>query len=323
MHLTFRQLITIINIHPCLFNIFNNKIRPLIRQSSLRMFKLDDLVSEVLLYGIAIPILIGIAVTLALRGCLGATFGKRLAGLSVGVAFLIGYILLFGWADFPARSSGQKVVYLVLAGLVAGTVLDLIDRKQMGGFILKFVWPAAIIAWLGWPQLGNLNAESTLTFGLLYLGAVIVFDRLNTPGERHSNLSVALMTAAIGASFIAFIGASGSLSQKFAIVVAAGGGFLLCNWPTSRYPFSAAAAAGGGGAFVALATSVVLFSEVHLPSFAILALSFFAPSLSHILPAQHSDAMGPVIVGMVSAIPVVAGVGLALYIAGDSFELPF
>jgi len=79
----------------------------------------------------------------------------------------------------------------------------------------------------------------------------------------------------------------------------------------------------GGGAFLALATSIVLFSEVHLISFALLLLVFLAPAGAQKLAWHHSPALGPVMVGIVGAIPVVVGTAIAIVIAGDSFELPF
>jgi len=284
---------------------------------------LEDLVTEVLINGVAIPVGVAVLFATFFSWCLGPVPGGRIASAAIGVAFLAGYTLLFTWPDFPPRSSGQKLVYAVLAGAVIGAVIDLMKSPALFKYLAIILWPAAIIGWLGWRQLTNLSFETGVTLGLLFIAAVFMFDRLANYGSRPSQASVVLLVASIGASFIALIGASGSLSQKFAILAAAAGGFLLCNWPKPRFNFGIAALMAGGGAFLSLATSIVLFSEVHLISFALLLLVFLAPMGAQKLPWQRSPALGPIMIGIVGAIPVIAGTAIAIVVAGDSFELPF
>jgi hypothetical protein len=284
---------------------------------------LEDIVTEVLVKGVAIPIGVAILFTVFFRFCLGHTLGNRMASASVGIAFLVGYTLLFTWPVFPPTSAGQKLPYIVLAGLAIGLIIDLLKTPTIFKYLAIIFWPAVIIAWLGWRQLTNLSVETGLTLGLLLIAAIFMFDRLANSGARKSNASVVLLTASLGASFLTFIGASGSLSQIYAILAAAAGGFLLCNWPTSKFTFGTSALMAGGGAFLSLATSVILFSETHLISFAILLLVFLAPLGARKLPWQNSSALGPVMVGATGAIPVIVATAIALYIAGDSFELPF
>ena len=284
---------------------------------------MDDLITEVLINGVAIPIGVAVLFTTFFSWCLGPVPGGRIASAAIGVAFLAGYAALFTWPDFPPVSSGQKLVFIVLAGVVIGAVIDLMKSPPLFKYLAIILWPAIIIGWLGWRQITNLTFETSVTLGLLFVAAVYILDRLASCGSRPSHASVVLMTAAIGASFIAFIGASGSLSQSYALLAASAGGFLLCNWPKPRFSFGTAALMAGGGAFLALATSIVLFSEVHLISFALLLLVFLAPVVAQKLPWHHSPALGPVMVGIVGAIPVVVGTAIAIVIAGDSFELPF
>ncbi len=284
---------------------------------------MDDLVTEVLIKGVAIPIVVAILFTVFFRFCLGHTWGNRAASASVGIAFLVGYALLFNWPDFPPNGAGPKLVFITLAGLLIGLLIDLMKTPTIFKYLAIILWPATIIGWLGWRQIMNINFETGVTLGLLFVAAIFMFDRLANCGTRQSNASVVLLIACLGASFITLVGASGSLSQSYAILAAAAGGFLLCNWPTPRFAFGTAALMAGGGAFLALATSVVLFSEVHLISFAILLLVFLAPLGAQKLPWQNSSALGPIMVGVVGAIPVIVGTGIAIFIAGDSFELPF
>ncbi len=284
---------------------------------------MDDLVTEVLINGVAIPIGVAVLFATFFSWCLGPVPGGRIASAAIGVAFLAGYSALFTWPDFPPVSSGQKLVFIVLAGVVVGAVIDLIKSPALLKYLAIILWPAAIIGWLGWRQITNLTFETGVTLGLLFVAAVFMLDRLANWGTRPSHASVVLLVASIGASFIAFIGASGSLSQSYAILAASAGGFLLCNWPKPRFTFGTAALMAGGGAFLGLATSIVLFSEVHLISFALLLLVFLAPAGAQKLPWQHSPALGPIMVGVVGAIPVIVGTAVAIIIAGDSFELPF
>lgn len=253
---------------------------------------MDDLVTEVLIKGVAIPIAVAVFCTLFFRFCFGHSWGNRIANASIGIAALVGFTLLFTWPDFPPKSAGQKLVFITLAGLVIGLIIDLLKTPMIFKYLAIILWPASIIGWLGWRQVTALNFESGLTLGLLFVAAIFMFDRLANSGARTSNASVVLLVACLGASALALIGASGSLSQKYAILAASAGGFLLCNWPTPRFNFGTVALMAGGGAFLALTTSVVLFSEIHLYSFALIVLVFLAPIGAQKLPWYQSSEIG-------------------------------
>lgn len=285
---------------------------------------MDELLSEALIKGVAIPVAVALLLTGAILFGLGRNKGMQAAGVSIGIAFMVGYTLLLSWPAFPPTSSGQKIVYLVLAGSILGFLIDLLKGGQSLKMIVVIVWPAAIITWLGWRQVTNLSLGTAIPLALLWLAGIFLFERLSASlGKVNSDGSVTSLAAAIGASLVALIGASGSIAQLYGAAAGATGGFLLWNWPRARFSFGYAALMGGGGTLFALATTLTLFSDASRLALAFILLVFIAPIVARRLPIKESPALTPITIGLVAIAPVAVAIAIAIIIAGDTFELPF
>lgn len=129
-----------------------------------------------------------------------------------------------------------------------------------------------------------------------------------------------LLFAAIGVSIVALLGASASIAQLAGTLAAAIGGFLLWNWPWARYPLGAAGVLGGGGVLLSLVLTLGLFSEdVSRPALGLLILIFLAPPLAARLPLGRYAVFGPIVLGIVAAIPVVLSALIAFAAGGGEF----
>lgn len=272
---------------------------------------MDEIVSEALLMGVALPL--GVALVLAggIRFGLGRTTGALLASAAIGGAFLVAFSAVQGWPPFPPRSGTQKILYVVLAGLAAGVLIDLV-RGHILTRILVFIWPAVIIGWIGWRQLMSLDPVALITITLLYAASVVALVGLQKPSGPSSNGPVMLMAASVGAAIITFVGAAASAGQLFGIIAAASGGFLLWNWPTPRFRFDGAGVLGAGGGFVAIATTSILFTDANQLAMAFLVLVFLTSRVSTITKFGTRPALGPIVTGLVCLLPVIVAVAIAV-----------
>ncbi len=281
---------------------------------------MEDLLTEFFLRGIAVPLLGALILAGVIHFALPGTSGPRLAGASIGLAFLLGFGLIVGWPPFPPISSTQKLPYLVLLGLLLGGLLEVIGAGRFLGRLAALLWPAVIIGWLGWRQVASGGFQPLATIVLLWLGGAIILFLMEEGREAGAKPPAALLIASVGASLIAFLGSAASLAQLFGMLAAAIGGFLLWNWPRPRHPFQAAANLGGTGAFVTLAALLVLFAETSLAALAVLALVFLTPRMIALSPFAKRPALGPIATGLVSL--MIAGLALAIahFSAGEPLQ---
>jgi len=165
--------------------------------------------------------------------------------------------------------------------------------------------------------------EFAVTLGALWLAGIFIFERLfSSTGKISADAAVCSLAAAIGASLVSLVGASGSIAQLFAAAAAATGGFLLWNWPKARYPFGLRALLSGGGALFALAVNLILLTDASRLAAAFLLLVFVAPNMARRIPVKEGSALAPVGIGIVAVAPVAIATTIAITIAGGSFEMP-
>ena len=254
-----------------------------------------------------------------LTGGIGGMIGVRAAGCAIALAFVIAHLSILGWPPLPPQSSLQKLVYIALIGLLLGAVLDLlIDRVPVRTVAL--VWPAVILAWLGWQQLLGLEPLDLARLVLLWFAGAFVFDRLLAHRVAEIISPTMVLVAGIGMSAIALIGNAASLSQLAAAVAAATGGFLLWNWPKQRYPFSMTALFGAASALFGVGAAIVLFTRASTLALAILLGIFAAGSMRARLPLAGRPVWGPLAFGVAAAIPMLLAVATAFFVAPGSTD---
>ena len=262
----------------------------------------------------AVPLLAALVLTGVLRFACGARLGPLLAGGAIALAFSAGYLLRLGAPDFPPDAAVQKLVFIAAIGFIIGFFLDIFQGVERYRLPMILVWPALIVAWLGWREMTHYTGEIGVTLAVSWaFGAFIVIRLTGQPEEGKSAPAFMLLFAAIGVGILAFLGHSPLVAQLAAALAMASAGFLLWNWPTARYPLSAMGALGGGGVLLGLAVNLGLFAEAaSRPALAVLILVFVAPPLALRLPLGRHAALGPLVLAIVAAIPVVAAVLIAL-----------
>lgn len=251
-----------------------------------------------------------IAVTGILRFALGADVGRAVAAGAIAIAFLASFAAVQSWPDFPPRSSGQKLPYIVLFGVVIGLALDAL-RAETFRAIAVVVWPAVIVGWIGWRQLTGLGAADLATLAVVFAAGVIILHRLHAHREGPPFAAVTILAASVGTAAIAFMSGAASTAQVLGILAAATGGFLLWNWPKPRVPFGAAALMGAGGAYITIFTTGVLFTETSRIALALMALVFLVPLTMRNFGIVNRPAIGPLAIGAVSIVPVAIGIAIA------------
>ncbi len=282
---------------------------------------MEEVIVQTLIWGVGLPLVTAIAVTGILRFTLGAEIGRAVAGGAVAIAFLVSFAAVQSWPDFPPRSSGQKLPYIVLFGVVIGLVLDALRAERFRAAVVV-VWPAVIVGWIGWRRLTGLDAADLATLAVVFAAGVIILHRLHAHREGPPFTAVTVLAASVGTAAIAFIGGAASTAQVLGILAAATGGFLLWNWPTPRIPFGAAALMGAGGAYVAVFTTAVLFTETSRIALALMALVFLAPLTVRNTGIADRPAIGPLVIGAISIVPVAVGVAIA-FAPGSGSESNF
>lgn len=231
------------------------------------------------------------------------------------MGFLLAYLAILGIPAFPPVASVQKLAALVLAGLVAGLVLDGLRDPVVLRWPPIVAGPAVALYWLALPRLAQLEATTVLILALLCAASLIVLVRLEGV-RKQPGLAAPVMLGfgALGVALIAFLAHSASIAQLAFALAAAIAGFGLWNWPRPRYRFGMAALLGGAGALLGLVAVLVLYSRASPIALALLLPIFFAD-----IPARRirlgsgllASALEPVLLAGLSLVPLIAALGVA------------
>lgn len=266
-----------------------------------------------------VPLAVAAIAAIALRLVAGADRGSLLAAGGVGVAFLVGHGLVLGLPALPPTAALQKIFYVGALGLALGVALDLSRETPSVTRLMTAAVPAPVLAWIGWPRLLALDIGDALVLVAAALAAAFALPRLYDPRAAGVEPAIKLLVASVAAAMIAVIGASAAYGQLFGVLAAATGGFLLLNWPVARHRFGAAGALGAGLIFFALIVGTALFTAAARPALALLLLVLFAEIAMPRRPrnGRFGSAFGPILFGLLAAIPALAAVGFAFLLGGS------
>ncbi len=281
---------------------------------------MDSLFAHPLVQSALVPLVVAALAAGLFRGLGGRRRGAIVASAAIALAFLASYVMVLGLPPVPPHGAGQKLFLLVVAGLGTGILLDLAPAPRwlvlglLGGFV------AAGLAWIGAPRLiAGAQWDGALRYGPLVVGCLAALIRLEQRAHDGLTPSVLLLVAALGVGAVAVLGASASLGQLAFALAASVGGFMIWNWPRSRFPFGFAALFGGAGALAFLAGQLTFFSDASAPALALLAVVFFTDGAARRLvtrPDTIGRALRPVILGLIALIPVAVAVAWAYFGAG-------
>lgn len=266
-----------------------------------------------------VPLVVAFLAAGVLRLALGAGRGPQAASAAAGVGFLVAYLLTLGLPPWPPSGALQKLAYVAAAGLAIGLLLDLLRAGVIWARLLGVLALVAALAWVFESQVRQADPRALLQPALLAAGGALALWRV--AGQRAQGVApaVAVIVAALGLAGVALVSASLSIAQLAGALAAAVGGFALWSWPVARFPF----AAGGNFAalipLLALAAVTTLLTKAPVWALAPLLLVFFADLVSSRLPAgsgRWREALQPVYLAVIAAIPAALAVGLAVYAAG-------
>jgi hypothetical protein len=275
---------------------------------------MPDTALDALIATVAVPLLAALVLTGCLRFAFGARLGPLLAGGAIALAFSAGYLARLGVPDFPPDAAMQKLVFIAALGFVIGFFVDIFQGVERDRLPMILVWPVLVVAWIGWREVLNYTGQVGVTMAVSWaFGAFIMIRLTGQPEESKSAPAFMLLFATIGVGILAVIAHSPMIAQLAAALATGTIGFLLWNWPVVRYPLGAMGALGGGGVLLGLAVNLGLFAEsVSRPALAVLILVFVAPPLAARLPLGRHPVLGPMVLAIVAAIPVLIAVVIAL-----------
>jgi hypothetical protein len=83
-------------------------------------------------------------------------------------------------------------------------------------------------------------------------------------------------TGALGVAAVCLLGGSAATAHLAFALAAATVGFMLWNWPVTRYPFGFSALFAGAGSLPLLAGHALLYARASAPALALILLVFLA-----------------------------------------------
>ena len=266
-----------------------------------------------IIQSVAVPLMVAIIVTGAMR-LRGERFGgHRGAGLAIGLGFLASGWLLVGAPLALPLSAVHKLTLLCMAGLVLGAMLELPAASAAVTRVLAVVLFAGAALWLAWPHLQRDTLDWTVT--AVAVVCCILLYLLGANAERRADDGLSLLLAAGGVAGVAVVSGSLVIAQLATAVAVAAVGFMVWNWPQPRDTLGATALLGVAVPVLSLALMTVLLTPAPSWALAPLTLVFFIPPLASRLRlpgGRWREPLQPLIVLAIGCIPIALAIALAL-----------
>ena len=278
---------------------------------------LDSVISTRILLIVVATFVASAAVSVLSAVTLGGGKYAPLGCSAVPIAFLAGNILFLGIPTFPSADPLHLIPIVILAGLLAGIVIDAAIGIESAKLAVVLVWPAVVVVGIGWREMPDFATIAGLPMALLWLGAVLGYLWMGLEHRFASTPVVTLFVMTVGLALLAFLGDSKIMTVLSAILAAALFGFFAFNWPLPRFPIQAVGHLGIAGAVLSLAVAVVLYTATPAQAVAVLLLVVAAPPLAGRLPLGTGPKSGPIVLMFVSALPVIMAVAVALHYQGS------
>jgi hypothetical protein len=238
-----------------------------------------------LIESVALPLVVGFAVTGVLWAARGGGNVARLASVGVAIGFLLAVHLIVDGLVWLPRTALQKLPYIVAGALLVGLGLEALPNGRRFLLLAGTGALALALLWLAWPQLERAKPADLGILGLCLLAGVTVLGRL-APVSRKCRVAgpVMLILAALGAAGAAFNAGSLVLFQLGLALAAAVGSFVLWNWPRSRLVFGPAGMLAGTVGLLAIIASMLMLSGIRPWALVPLLPVFFTDRMARYLP---------------------------------------
>ena len=268
-------------------------------------------------------LVIALAVSTALAGTFWFTLGKSRAGglgyAGIPAGFLTGFVLFLGLPPALSADPLHILPYVVLAGLLAGIIVDCVASVDSVRLAVVLGWPGLVVVAIGWREMPDFATFSGLPMAVLWFVSVLTYLWMGTEHRIRSAPVITLLAVTIGLGLTAFIGGSKILTVLAAILAVSFVGVLGWSWPNARFPLGGVANLGAGGSVLALAVTQVLYSNASIGAVAMLLLVFAMAPLAAILPGGGNPKAGPIVLLFMCVFPLAAAVAVALYAKGALF----
>ena len=134
---------------------------------------LDSVISTRILLIVVATFVASAAVSVLSAVTLGGGKYAPLGCSAVPIAFLAGNILFLGIPTFPSADPLHLIPIVILAGLLAGIVIDAAIGIESAKLAVVLVWPAVVVVGIGWREMPDFATIAGLPMALLWLGAVL------------------------------------------------------------------------------------------------------------------------------------------------------
>ncbi len=270
---------------------------------------MEDILSNPLAQFFALPFLASFGAVAFIYIIFKERRGNILAGLGVGVGFILAYIFIVGRPPFPPIASSHKLFYLTIIGFAGGLIVDFVKDRQHMRRVVAMAFPMMTAYWLAYSQFnGTVLSPPVIKFLVITILGGIIMVRLDKLAERGLTASIMVLFAAVG---LGVISNSTSISQLSFALVASLGAFVAWNWPVKRMVFSGILLIGAGGVFMVLISQTLYFTPTSLLAQALLIPIFFADLLvGKFMAGKDRVAMmiKPIVLAILCALPVGAAV---------------
>jgi len=207
----------------------------------------------------------------------GPEAGARLSGASIGVVFLWLAAMTNGLPGFPPGFNGDAMVYILMAGLVVGVLLDLYSSAEtFFGKTLQMativVFGAVLCVWMA----GGIGTVSIIVYAVWLMFSFRLWRQHEAPGIA----TVILMMGAIALVGLAYINGS-TAEWNLAVGLAAGlAGTLVWSWGARNDMVAMSAILTAGGALAAIASRLADTEPTVVAALILLCFIPFADSVA-------------------------------------------
>lgn len=257
-----------------------------------------------------VPAVISFLTIAFLRITTGAWLGSVLAPLGVGSGFLASYSLTVGLPLWPIATVLGLLPFVVAGAMFIGVFLDLNSAKNNSITMLHIIASLGLVflvasKWHG----GGIDQSELVLYGVLIISGFWAMQQLNDQRDEGLAPAISLLSAAVGLTVVATI--YGTRTGLFSTSLAAACfGYIVWNWPKSRYPWGSSGTLVGGGVYLILASELAIKNPALALPIGLTLLSFIIYNItSRLFPV--GTAFQPFIQLMFSAIPIAAAGYLA------------
>ena len=274
--------------------------------------------SDPLIARLAVPVAVTVIVSVLIRLIGGS--GTRAAGVGLPAGAIAAYAVSPGWPIDPPTAPLAQVAWLMVAGALAGLVLDIAAKGRALTAVVAFLWPAVTLAvFLGFvlPAMGSATMIQVAEVAVV-LGALLAW--LHTIRDQGLSSPVTLGVISLGLGVLAFVSGLGNAAAFGFSLAAAGLGWLICNSPNKRLLFGSAALIGWGGAASGLAAHLALNTDINALLVLLVVLAVVVELVARSFVAGNSlvrgEALAPLALAILIAIPGAIAVALQVYAPG-------